>query len=129
MLMKRNGRLRVSPDAYRFTTHEERSAIATAAMRKVEQLKLDPNSTAIFDGLNNLMLVVSLAGVRGTGIGCYFDDAAHELRGLGGDEFQDLYHFTVGGPVDDPRLTTRSAYAHLGRPSPIAESLFEQPVT
>jgi hypothetical protein len=30
------------------------------------------------------------AGVRGTGIGCYFDDAAHNLLGLGGDEFQDL---------------------------------------
>ena len=29
-----------------------------------------------------------------------------ELLGLRGDAYQDLYHFTVGGPVDDPRLTT-----------------------
>jgi hypothetical protein len=61
-----------------------------------------------------LYLAAEAAGVRGTGIGCYFDDPVHELLGLGGDEFQDLYHFTVGGPVDDPRLTTRPAYAHLG---------------
>ena len=27
--------------------------------------------------------------------------------------FQDLYHFTLGGPVDDPRLMTMSAYFHL----------------
>lgn len=50
-------------------------------------------------------------GVRGTGIGCYFDDVVHELLGLDGRRFQDLYHFTTGGPVDDPRLATRAAYA------------------
>jgi SagB-type dehydrogenase family enzyme len=61
-----------------------------------------------------LYLAAEAAGVRGTGIGCYFDDPAHDLLGLEGDEFQDLYHFTAGGPVDDPRLTTQPAYAHLG---------------
>ena len=61
-----------------------------------------------------LHLAAEATGVRGTGIGCYFDDPAHDLLGLGGDEFQDLYHFTVGGPVDDLRLTTGPAYAHLG---------------
>jgi SagB-type dehydrogenase family enzyme len=60
-----------------------------------------------------LYLEAEAAGVRGTGIGCYFDDSAHELLGLVGDDFQDLYQFTVGGPVDDPRLTTRPAYDHL----------------
>lgn len=60
-----------------------------------------------------LYLEAEAAGVRGTGIGCYFDDAFHNLLGLGGDSFQSLYHFTVGGPVDDPRLTTLSAYSHL----------------
>ena len=53
-----------------------------------------------------LYLEAEAAGVRGTGIGCYFDDAFHNLLGLGGDSFQSLYHFTVGGPVDDPRLIT-----------------------
>lgn len=62
-----------------------------------------------------LYLEAEAAGVRGTGIGCYFDDLFHDLLGLKGDDFQDLYHFTVGGPVDDPRLTTLPAYAHLQR--------------
>ena len=60
-----------------------------------------------------LYLEAEAAGVRGTGIGCYFDDAFHKLLSLGGDHFQSLYHFTVGGPVDDPRLITLSAYSHL----------------
>lgn len=52
--------------------------------------------------------------IRATGIGCYFDDAFHELCGFKGDAFQSLYHFTVGAPVDDPRLTTLPPYGHLG---------------
>ena len=60
-----------------------------------------------------LYLEAEAAGVRGTGIGCYFDDAFHNLLSLRGDRFQSLYHFTVGGPVDDPRLMTLSAYFHL----------------
>ena len=50
-----------------------------------------------------LYLEAEAAGVRGTGIGCYFDDAMHEVLGLAGDRFQSLYHFTVGGPVEDGR--------------------------
>ena len=57
-----------------------------------------------------LYLEAEAAGVRSTGIGCYFDDVFHELLGLTGDEFQDMYHFTVGGPVEDQRLTTLPAY-------------------
>jgi len=53
--------------------------------------------------------------VRATGIGCYFDDVFHEVCGLGGDEFQSLYHFTMGGPVEDRRISTLPPYAHLGR--------------
>jgi SagB-type dehydrogenase family enzyme len=60
-----------------------------------------------------LYLEAEAAGVRGTGIGCYFDDACHKLLGLSGDAWQDLYHFTMGGPVDDPRLRTLAPYAHL----------------
>ena len=60
-----------------------------------------------------LYLEAEAAAVRGTGIGCYFDDAFHNLLSLGGDHFQSLYHFTVGGPVDDPRLMTLPAYSHL----------------
>jgi SagB-type dehydrogenase family enzyme len=60
-----------------------------------------------------LYLEAEAAGRRGTGIGCYFDDAMHRLLGLSGDAWQDLYHFTVGGPVEDARLRTLAPYAHL----------------
>jgi len=62
-----------------------------------------------------LYLEAEAAGVRSTGIGCYFDDSFHEILGLGDQRFQDLYHFTVGGPIEDSRLTTLPAYAHLLR--------------
>jgi len=57
-----------------------------------------------------LYLEAEAAGLRGTGIGCFFDDPMHELLGLTGTRYQDLYHFTVGGPVEDRRLATMSAY-------------------
>jgi hypothetical protein len=60
-----------------------------------------------------LYLEAEAAGVRGTGIGCYLDDAVHDLLGLTGDRFQSLYHFTAGGPVEDLRLRTLAPYAHL----------------
>jgi hypothetical protein len=57
-----------------------------------------------------LYLEAEAAGVRGTGIGCFFDDPVHDVFGLRDLAFQSLYHFTVGGPVDDPRLTTLPPY-------------------
>ena len=48
--------------------------------------------------------------LRSTGIGAYFDDPVHEAFGLSGHQFQSIYHFTMGGAVDDTRLTTRSPY-------------------
>ncbi len=57
-----------------------------------------------------LYLEAEAAGLRGTGIGCYFDDPVHEALGLEGRSFQSLYHFTVGAPVEDARLTTLPAY-------------------
>ena len=60
-----------------------------------------------------LYLEAEAAGVRGTGIGCYFDDSVHELLGISGDQFQSLYHFTVGKPLEDSRLQTLPAYGHL----------------
>jgi SagB-type dehydrogenase family enzyme len=57
-----------------------------------------------------LYLEAEAAGARGTGIGCFYDDAVHELLGLKDHAFQSLYHFTIGTPVDDRRLTTESAY-------------------
>jgi SagB-type dehydrogenase family enzyme len=60
-----------------------------------------------------LYLEAEAAGLRGTGIGCFFDDAVHELAGIRDRAWQSLYHFTVGGPVDDPRLGDAGAYDHL----------------
>ena len=34
----------------------------------------------------------------------------HDVLGLRGHAFQSLYHFTVGRPVDDTRLTTEPGY-------------------
>lgn len=59
-----------------------------------------------------LYLEAEAAGIRATGIGCFFDDAMHALLGFRDRQFQDLYHFTVGGAVEDTRLTTQPAYAH-----------------
>ena len=53
-----------------------------------------------------LYLAAEAAGVRGTGIGCYFDDVLHRALGLAGHDWQSLYHFTVGVPVEDLRLRT-----------------------
>ena len=61
-----------------------------------------------------LYLEAEACGIRSTGIGCFFDDATHRLIGLKGSAWQDLYHFTLGGPVDDPRLQTLPPYQHLG---------------
>lgn len=60
-----------------------------------------------------LYLEAEAAGVRGTGIGCYFDDPVHNFIGLKDNTFQDLYHFTIGEPFIDPRIQTHPPYAHL----------------
>ena len=61
-----------------------------------------------------LYLEAEAAGVRATGIGCFFDDPVHDVLGIPDATFQSLYHFTIGGPVDDPRLTTLPPYgAHV----------------
>ena len=52
-----------------------------------------------------LYLEAEAAGIRGTGIGCYFDDSVHEILGFKDDQFQSLYHFTVGKPLEDSTAT------------------------
>jgi nitroreductase len=60
-----------------------------------------------------LYLEAEAAGVRATGIGCFFDDPVHEIVEVKGLSFQSLYHFTIGGPVEDGRLMTLPPYHHL----------------
>jgi len=70
-----------------------------------------------------LYLEATALGIKGTGIGCFFDDLTHHLLGLanvqpplGGNllettievdrTLQVVYHFTVGGAYEDPRIKT-----------------------
>jgi SagB-type dehydrogenase family enzyme len=57
-----------------------------------------------------LYLEAEAAGARSTGIGCFYDDAVHDMAGLSGQEWQSVYHFSMGMPVDDDRLTTEPGY-------------------
>lgn len=60
-----------------------------------------------------LYLEAEAHGVRGTGIGCFFDDGVHDIMGFKDNQYQSLYHFTIGVPVEDPRLTTYPPYFHI----------------
>jgi SagB-type dehydrogenase family enzyme len=60
-----------------------------------------------------LYLEAEAHGARGTGIGCFFDDAVHDILGFNDNRYQSLYHFTIGQPIEDPRLTTYPPYHHL----------------
>jgi hypothetical protein len=62
-----------------------------------------------------LYLEAEAAGVRATGIGCFFDEEMHRLLGLESGAWQSLYHFTVGGAVADHRITTLPPYRNLSR--------------
>jgi SagB-type dehydrogenase family enzyme len=57
-----------------------------------------------------LYLEAETLGFRATGIGCYFDDSMHEILGLKDAAFASLYHFTVGRPLVDSRITTLPPY-------------------
>ena len=57
-----------------------------------------------------LYLSSEATGFRGCGIGCFFDDMVHRMLGLSGFGYQDLYHFTVGRALVDPRLIDLPAY-------------------
>jgi nitroreductase len=57
-----------------------------------------------------LYLEAEANGLRGCGIGCFFDDPLHDAIGLKGLEFQDLYHFAVGYPLQEIGVITLPAY-------------------
>jgi SagB-type dehydrogenase family enzyme len=60
-----------------------------------------------------LYLCAEAQGMRGTGMGCFFDDSVHTLLGFSDSAYQDIYHFAVGKPIEDPRLATLPPYHHL----------------
>ena len=57
-----------------------------------------------------LYLEATALGISATGIGCYLDDLFHGLLGLDSNQFQSLYHFTVGRAIVDSRLMTLPPY-------------------
>ena len=60
-----------------------------------------------------LYLEAEAMDLQGTGIGCFFDDPFHEMLGIKNSQFQSVYHFTVGGALNDSRLRTIMPYEHL----------------
>jgi len=60
-----------------------------------------------------LYLEAESAGIRATGIGCFFDDLTHRTFGMKDDRFQVLYHLTMGGAVEDARIQVAPPYGHL----------------
>jgi len=69
-----------------------------------------------------LYLVAESIGLRGTGIGCYFDTPVLETLGIADSGLRTLYHFTVGLPLDDARIETTPAYADLSLPTSAVET-------
>lgn len=63
-----------------------------------------------------LYLSATALGLNGTGIGCFFDDAVHELLGIEGHALQTLYGFALGEGKPDTRVTALSGYHHLREP-------------
>ena len=59
-----------------------------------------------------LYLEAEAAGISATGIGCFLDDMMHDVLGFKDKTFQSLYHFTLGGRVDDPRIQSSDPYDH-----------------
>jgi hypothetical protein len=57
-----------------------------------------------------LYLAAEAASSRATGIGCFYDEPVHDVLGLSGHEWQSLYHFSMGVPIEDTRLTTEPGY-------------------
>ncbi len=63
-----------------------------------------------------LYLQAEALALRGTGIGCYFDDPLHELLGIERTPYRSLYSFTVGKAIEDPRIELAPAYPKESRP-------------
>jgi hypothetical protein len=60
-----------------------------------------------------LYLAAEAVEIRGTGIGCFFDEPTHSVFGISTQRFRSLYHFTMGGAVADPRLRSWPPYPPL----------------
>ncbi len=57
-----------------------------------------------------MYLEATSLGLSATGIGCFLDDEFHALLGLENQQFQSLYHFTIGRGIIDTRVSTLPPY-------------------
>jgi len=115
----------ISPQALKRvarTLHCQQDIAATACLAIAmvvpldKALELDPASYRDLHraaGLigQTLYLVAESLGLRGTGIGCYFDGPVRESLALEAHGLTTLYHFTIGKAMIDPRIETTPAYA------------------
>ncbi len=60
-----------------------------------------------------IYLAATFEGIAATGIGCFFDDAWHEMLGITDQQFQFVYQMAVGHPIVDQRIANYSGYHHL----------------
>ncbi len=51
-----------------------------------------------------LYVAAESLGLRGTGIGAFFDDRVQDYLRIPPDQGRVIYHFAIGYPVEDPRL-------------------------
>jgi SagB-type dehydrogenase family enzyme len=57
---------------------------------------------------HRLYLAAEALGLGATGIGAFYDDEVHRHLNLVPNQGQVVYHFAIGHPVPDPRLSTSS---------------------
>ncbi|MDX1809271.1 MAG: nitroreductase family protein [Sulfurospirillaceae bacterium] len=58
-----------------------------------------------------LYLEATSLNLSATGIGCFLDDIFHNILGLRSNNYQSLYHFTIGRGFKDDRITTKKPYS------------------
>lgn len=56
-----------------------------------------------------LYLVAEALGLGATGIGAFYDDEVNRYLNLDPEQGQVLYHFAIGYPIPDPRLSAKSS--------------------
>ncbi len=62
-----------------------------------------------------LYLEATTLKLSATGIGCFLDNILHDTIGLKSNQFQTLYHFTIGRGLVDERLSTKKPYSNSRR--------------
>jgi SagB-type dehydrogenase family enzyme len=54
---------------------------------------------------HRMYLAAEALGLRATGIGAFYDEEVHSYLDLTPQQGQVVYHFAIGHPVPDPRIS------------------------